>query len=138
MNREMHIRAHFNLLRAVLICLAFMISAHAQSAAISPAVKPVTPNASPEAVELLNYLYNISGNHTLAGQHAVPLLRTARLIEAQRAGGHFPALFGMDFGFDSPGTWDGMNFRQNIVDDAIQKSRGGLHHCINVACSAAH
>ena len=87
--------------------------------------KPVTPNASPEAAELLKYLYSISGNHTLAGQHAVPLLRTARLIEAQRAGGHFPAVFGMDFGFDFPGTWDGINFRQHIVDDAIQKSHEG-------------
>jgi len=88
-------------------------------------IKPVTPNASPEAVQLLQYLYSISGNHTLTGQHGVPLLRTARLIEAQRAGGHSPAVFGMDFGFDSPGTWDGINFRQKIVDDAIREYREG-------------
>ena len=68
---------------------------------------------------------SISGNHTLTGQHAVPLLRSARLVEAQRAGGNFPAVFGMDFGFDSPGTWDGINFRQQIVDEAIQKYREG-------------
>jgi mannan endo-1,4-beta-mannosidase len=88
-------------------------------------VKPVTPNASPEAVQLLQYIYTISGNHTLAGQHAVPLLRSARLVEAQRAGGHFPALFGMDFGFDYPNTWDGINFRQQIVNEAIQKYHEG-------------
>ncbi|HUA37746.1 MAG TPA: glycosyl hydrolase [Candidatus Sulfopaludibacter sp.] len=93
--------------------------------ATPPPVKPVTPNASPEAVQLLQYLYSISGNHTLTGQHAVPLLRSARLVEAQRAGGDFPAVFGMDFGFDSPGTWDGINFRQQIVDEAIQKYREG-------------
>ena len=93
--------------------------------ATPPAVKPVTPNASPEAVQLLQYLYSVSGNHTLTGQHAVPLLRSARLVEAQRAGGNFPAVFGMDFGFDSPGTWDGINFRQQIVDEAIQKYREG-------------
>jgi mannan endo-1,4-beta-mannosidase len=86
---------------------------------------PVTPSPSAEASSLLKYLYEISGNHTLAGQHAVPLLRTARLVEAERAGGKLPAVFGMDFGFDSTGTWDGINFRQNIVDDAIQKSREG-------------
>jgi mannan endo-1,4-beta-mannosidase len=85
----------------------------------------VTPNASPEAVKLLQYIYSISGNHTLAGQHAVPLLRSARLVEAQRATGHFPAVFGMDFGFDFPNTWDGINFRQQIVDEAIQKYREG-------------
>ena len=95
------------------------------SSAASSAVKPVTPDASPEAVQLLQYLYCISGNHTLTGQHAVPLLRSARLVEAQRAGGNFPAVFGMDFGFDSPGTWDGINFRQQIVDEAIQKYREG-------------
>jgi mannan endo-1,4-beta-mannosidase len=92
---------------------------------VSSAIKPVTPNASPEAVQLLQYLYSISGNHTLTGQHAVPLLRSARLVEAQRAGGHFPAIFGMDFGFDSPGTWDGINFRQQMVDEAIQKYHEG-------------
>jgi mannan endo-1,4-beta-mannosidase len=94
--------------------------------ATSSAAKPVTPNASPEAVQLLQYLYSISGNHTLTGQHAVPLLRSARLIEAQRAGdGHPPAIFGMDFGFDSPGAWDGINFRQQMVDEAIQKYHEG-------------
>jgi mannan endo-1,4-beta-mannosidase len=89
------------------------------------AVKPVTPDASPEAVKLLQYIYSISGNHTMTGQHAVPLLRSVRLVEAQRAGGHFPAVFGQDFGFDFPGTWDGINFRQQIVDEAIQKYREG-------------
>jgi mannan endo-1,4-beta-mannosidase len=104
-------------------CL-FISKTLADDAALS-SIKPVTPNASPEAVKLLQYIYSISGNHTLTGQHGVPLLRTARLVEAQRAGGHFPALFGMDFGFDSPGTWDGINFRQKIVDDAIEKYHEG-------------
>src|ERR1035441_2794565 len=30
---------------------------------------PVNPNATPEAKALLKYLYSISGNHTLIGQH---------------------------------------------------------------------
>lgn len=102
-----------------------VLAADATPSAPPSAIKPVTPNASPEAVQLLQYLYSISGNHTLTGQHAVPLLRSARLVEAQRAGGNFPAVFGMDFGFDSPGTWDGINFRQQIVDEAIRKYREG-------------
>ena len=32
-------------------------------------VKPVTPNASPEAVELLKFIYSLSGKHTMTGQH---------------------------------------------------------------------
>ena len=107
----------------VRLCLLFSLAITHSNA--WGAQQPVTPNASPESIAVLDYLYGISGNHTLAGQHAVPLLRTARLVEAQRAGGQFPAVFGMDFGFDSPGTWDGINFRQNIIDDAIQKSREG-------------
>jgi len=34
----------------------------------------VTPNASAEAVELLNYLHSVSGSRTLAGQHCAPLV----------------------------------------------------------------
>src|SRR2546423_8249921 len=108
--------------RLQLTLLFLLMSMQANASA---AHRPVTPNASAESINLLDYLYGITGNHTLAGQHAVPLLRTARLIEAQRAGGHLPAVFGMDFGFDSPGPWDGITFRQSIVDDAIQKSRNG-------------
>lgn len=121
----MNIRSSIRRLQILLLATSLLFGSVTFAADDIAADKPVTPNASPEAVALLNYIYNISGNHTLAGQHAVPLLRTARLIEAQRAGGHFPAVFGMDFGFDSPGTWDGINFRQNIVDDAIRKSREG-------------
>ena len=128
-----------NILRILqIILLAASLSFSTTTPAAPAVVKPVTPNASPEAIALLNYIYSISGNHTLAGQHAVPLLRTARLVEAQRAGGHFPAVFGMDFGFDSPGTWDGINFRQDIVDDAIRKSREGYIIVLDVACSTPH
>ena len=34
--------------------------------------EPVNPNASPEARKLLEYLYHISGNNILSGQHNPP------------------------------------------------------------------
>lgn len=89
-------------------------------------VSPVTPNASPEAVKLLHYIYSISGNHTLTGQHSVPLLGSLRLNIAYRATWHYPAVFGQDFGFDQPGTWDGINYRQQIVDEAIRRHEEGF------------
>jgi mannan endo-1,4-beta-mannosidase len=92
----------------------------------SVAAQPVTPNASPEAAALLKYIYSISGNHTLAAQHCVPLLGSTRLTVAQRQTKHYPAVFGQDFGFDSPGTWDGINFRQRIVDEAIRRNAEGF------------
>ncbi len=86
----------------------------------------VTPNPSPEAVALIDYLYSISGKHTLVGQHCVPLVGSTRLVNAHRLTRHYPALFGQDFGFSAPGTWDGINFRQQIVDEAIRRSSEGF------------
>ena len=89
-------------------------------------VRPVTPGASPEAVALLQYLHGISGKHTLAGQHCNPLVGSTRLVTCFNATKHYPALFGQDFGFSPPGTWDGINFRQQIVDEAIRRSSEGF------------
>ena len=95
-----------------------------QSAGV--AKKPVTPNASPEAVKLLEYLYSISGKQTLVGQHCAPLVATTQLPSIEKWTGHYPALCGFDFGFSAPGTWDGINFRQQIVDEAIRRNNEGF------------
>jgi mannan endo-1,4-beta-mannosidase len=95
-----------------------------QSAGI--AKKPVTPNSSPEAVKLLEYLYSISGKQTLVGQHCAPLVATTQLQSNEKWTGHYPALCGFDFGFSAPGTWDGINFRQQIVDEAIRRNNEGF------------
>ncbi len=89
-------------------------------------IKPVTPNASPEAVNLLEYLYSISGSHTLTGQHCVPLVGSTRLAGVHKQTKKYPALFGQDFGFSEPGTWDGINYRQQIVDEAIRRYSEGF------------
>jgi mannan endo-1,4-beta-mannosidase len=89
-------------------------------------VQPVTPDPSPEAVKLLQYIYSISGKQTLTGQHCVPLVASTRLVVVHRQTGHYPAVFGQDFGFDFPGTWDGINFRQRIVDEAVRRHQEGF------------
>ncbi len=86
----------------------------------------VTPNASPEAVSLYQYINQISGKQTLAGQHSVPLLGSARLPMVYRLTHEYPALFGQDFGFSFPGDWDGINYRQQTVDEAIRKYNEGF------------
>ena len=70
-------------------------------------MKPVTPNASPEAVELLKFIYNISGKHTLTGQHNFPNTKDASTQTAIHIYGKVPAIFGQDFGFAKPGDKDG-------------------------------
>jgi len=89
-------------------------------------MKPVTPNASTEAVSLLEYIYEISGQVTLSGQHCAPIRGSSRLSVVHRLTGKYPAVFGQDFGFSYPGYWDGINFRQQIVDEAIQRHRDGF------------
>ena len=62
--------------------------------------QPVTPNASPEAVKLLEYLYSISGRHILTGQHCVPLAGSTCLPSMHKqTQQYYPAVFGQDFGF---------------------------------------
>jgi mannan endo-1,4-beta-mannosidase len=103
--------------------------AKAQAPATSGAesdAQPVTPHASPEALALLQFLYRISGKSTLTGQHCVPLGGSTRLAGVQKVTGHYPAVFGQDFGFSEPGTWDGINFRQAIVDEAIRRHQEGF------------
>lgn len=87
---------------------------------------PVTPNPTAEAAALLRFIHEISGKKTLAGQHCAPLHGSTRLVVVQRQTGTYPALFGQDFGFDGPGCWDGINFRQNIVDEAIRRYHEGF------------
>ena len=88
--------------------------------------EPVNSNASTEARELLEYIYSISGKQTLAGQHCAPLVGDTRLAIVHRNTGKYTPVFGQDFGFSYPGYWDGINYRQRIVDDAILRYRDGF------------
>ena len=64
----------------------------------------VTPNPSSEALALMDYLRSISGQQILTGQHCAPLVDSTRSVTVHRQTGHYPALFGQDFGFSEPGT----------------------------------
>lgn len=105
-----------------LLLFLFLTSLGAQEKKI---VEPVTPNASPEAVALLNYIYSISGKKTLTGQHDQPLFGMAYYQRVYGITGSHPAIHGFDFGFSKPNTLDGINFRQQLVDDAIKEYRNG-------------
>ena len=65
---------------------------------------PVTPNASPEARALLKFIYSISGQHTLTGQHNFPNTKDVSTLAATHAYGKVPAIFGQDFGLLRPAT----------------------------------
>jgi mannan endo-1,4-beta-mannosidase len=124
------------LFRIFFYCI--LILSIAQTLHAQPALAPVTPNASSEAIALLNYIQSISGKQTLSGQHCAPLVGSTRLSVVHRITQQYPAVFGQDFGFSYPGYWDGINYRQNIVDEAIKRHNDGfiitlMWHAVNPA-----
>jgi mannan endo-1,4-beta-mannosidase len=108
----------------ILTALIFILVIHLYG--VDDPIMPVVPDPSPEAVSLLRYIYSISGKQTLSGQHCAPLVGSSRLSVVHRITGHYPALFGQDFGFSFPGYWDGINYRQRIVDEAIRRHHEGF------------
>src|ERR1035437_3628296 len=88
-------------------------------------VRPVTPNASPEAVALLKYIHGISGKHTLTGQHNYPATKDTSTLEAAEAWGKTPAVFGQDFGFAKPGDKDAVAARPDIIAEVKRQYASG-------------
>jgi Glycosyl hydrolase family 26 len=73
---------------------------HSSSASGSTAcgVSPVSPNASPQAKNLLCYLYSIKGNHVLAGQQEANWnANPADITWYSTNIGKFPSVLGSDF-----------------------------------------
>jgi mannan endo-1,4-beta-mannosidase len=84
----------------------------------------VNPNASNEAKELLQYIYDLKGKNILSGQHNYghELLRSTDTIISYT--GKTPAIWGSDLlGWDHGNS----NTRQNVIDEAIlQYSKGSI------------
>jgi mannan endo-1,4-beta-mannosidase len=78
-------------------------------------VKPVTLNAAPEAVELLRFVYSLSGKHTLTGQHNFPNTKDTYTRRAAQSWGKVPAVYGQDWGFAQEGNQDSYLARPDIV-----------------------
>jgi mannan endo-1,4-beta-mannosidase len=117
-----------NLSRTILgLSLAFLSVASPTLLAADGSIRPVSPNASPEAVELLRLIYNISGHHTLTGQHNFPNTKDASTRRTTEIYGKVPAIFGQDFGFAAPGDKDAAAARPEIVAECKrQYARGAL------------
>ena len=82
----------------------------------SDTVKPVNKNASPEAIELLNYLYSISGKKMLTAQHE-NLGKMSRMTDSiYKFTGKKSAIWGGEFGFaDSTHDIDNISYRSGLV-----------------------
>jgi mannan endo-1,4-beta-mannosidase len=86
---------------------------------------PVNPHATPEARALLHYLYSISGQYTLTGQHNYPNVGATWTDRALDLTGKYPAIFGEDFGFQTGADKDSVLGRPGMVAEAIRQYRNG-------------
>ena len=96
---------------ALAFAVIFFTTLSAQSFA------PVNKNASPEAGQLLSYLYSINGKYILSGEHG----DERWLDSVKNITGKYPAVWGNDFiwhGTKDPG--------QEVVNEAIQKHKEGF------------
>ncbi|MDN5765427.1 MAG: glycoside hydrolase family 26 protein [Humibacillus sp.] len=87
--------------------------------------EPVNPAATAEARDLLARIQATAGTHVLSGQHNTPRERSAYSDQAAELTGHYPAVWGQDFGFAADGDMDGVSFRQAVIDEAIEQHRAG-------------
>ncbi len=116
-----------SLVRAAALLALLLPCAGAPAApAASPTVAgPVTPGASPEVRAVLQMLHDLSGRHTLTGQHNFPNTGSRNSEFATRYIGRTPAIFCSDFGFAKAGDTDSYLARPDIVQEAIRQYRRG-------------
>src|SRR5690606_36476391 len=88
-------------------------------------ITPVTPNASPEAVALLEYIQPLGGKHPFSGHHIFPISRDRNTQSASDTIGKTPAVWSQDFGFAKEGDKDSYLARPSIVEEAIRQHKLG-------------
>jgi mannan endo-1,4-beta-mannosidase len=86
---------------------------------------PVTPSASPEARALLHILYQVSGNHTLTGQHNFAAEQEYCTDLFAIYTGKTPAIYGTDIGFAKEGDKDSAYVRHETVQELIKQFHDG-------------
>lgn len=111
-------------LRMLLLLISSLISSSVAYGQLQQ-IKPVTPNASPEAVALLQYFHDISGKGTLSGQHNFPISGDRNSKFAADYIGKTPVVWSQDFGFAAAGDKDSYLARPDIIREAIRQHKLG-------------
>lgn len=83
------------------------------------------PDASPEAITLLNLFYSISGKYTLTGQHNYPNTKDRNTRFAFEYTGQTPVIWSSDFGFSATGDKDSFLARPDLIKEAIRQHQKG-------------
>ena len=86
---------------------------------------PVNPRATLGARRLLGLVQAASGHWTFSGQHNAPRQMSHYSRLAEEITGHYPAVWGQDFGFATDGDLDGINFRPEVIAEAKRQHAAG-------------
>jgi mannan endo-1,4-beta-mannosidase len=98
----------------VFLLFLFLNNLYAQSFA------PVNKNCTPEATQLLSYLYSINGKYVLSGQHNFNEHLDQYSDSVKAITGKYPAVWGTDF------IWNGTQDNgMAIVEESIKKNKEG-------------
>ncbi len=108
-----------NALLAGIMC--FGLSALAQQVS----TPPVNPDATPAARQLLTEIDAVSGKGILSGQHNFPNTISRYSDRMAELSGHYPAVFGVDFGFSAGEDKDSVQGRPSMIQEAIRQYRAG-------------
>ena len=102
------------------ICLLSGLTAFAQQR------QPINSNTTPEARQLLKYLYRIQGKKTLSGMHNVLGRMSTNTDRVRQLTGKYPAVWGGDFGFaDSTHDIDNIKYRPLLVNEIKKQHQRG-------------
>ena len=97
---------------------------HAQGR--QPDAAPVNPDATPAARALLREIDSVSGHATLSGQHNFPNTVSRYSDRIYELTGHYPAVFGQDFGFSAGEDKDSTLSRSAMIEEVIRQYRAGV------------
>ncbi len=97
------------------------LSIHAQQ----PDAAPVNPDATPAARALLKEIDAVSGKAILSGEHNFPNTVSRYSDRVYELTGHYPAVFGQDFGFSAGEDKDSTLSRPAMIQEVIRQYRAG-------------
>lgn len=109
----------------IIFFILIVLTCSKEVAAQQQTITPVTKNASPEARALLKFIYSISGEYLLTGQHNYPNVKGRNTKFAAEYIGKTPVIYSTDWGFAFDGNTDSYLARQDIVDEAIRQNKLG-------------
>lgn len=87
---------------------------------------PVNPNATPEARDLLAWLYSIHGKWTLSGQHNQMPRMSVISEKVEKITGKYPLVWGGEWGFsDERNDTDDVKYRPQLLDQIREQHAAG-------------